>query len=53
MLDRVDVTYSIVINEEDELKETIRVRNSLNKNESVVNLKDFINDLESLEEHHH
>ena len=53
LLDRVDVTYSIVINEEDELKETIRVRNSLNKNESVVNLKDFINDLESLEEHHH
>lgn len=53
LLNRVDVTYSVVIDEDNERKETIIVRNSLNKLESEVKLKDFIKDLEQLDEHHH
>lgn len=52
LLDRVDVTYSIVLDEDNEKNNTIKIRNSLNKEESVVYLKDFIKDLESLEEYH-
>lgn len=53
LLDRVNVTYSLVIEEEDVKKKTIKVRNSLNKKQSVVLLKDFIKDLENLDEHNH
>lgn len=53
LLDRVNVTYSVVIEEDDIKKKTIKVRNSLNKKQSVVTLKDFIEDLEELDEHHH
>lgn len=53
LLERIDVTYSIVIDEEDEINSTIKVRNALIKNESTVLLKDFISDLEKLDEHHH
>ena len=53
LLDRVNVTYSLVIDEEDVKKKTVKVRNSLSKQQSCVLLKDFLKDLESLEEHHH
>jgi len=53
LIDRVDVTYTVVIEEENVNKETLRIRNSLSKKESLVKLKDFIKDLESIEEHHH
>ena len=53
LLDRVNVTYSLVIDEEDAKKKTIKVRNSLNKKQSSVLFKDFIKDLQDLEEHHH
>lgn len=53
LIDRVDVTYTLVIDDEDVSKETLKIRNGLNKKQSVVKLKDFIKDLESLEEHHH
>ena len=45
LLDRVNVTYSLVIDEDDAKNKTIKVRNSLNKRQSVVMLKDFIKDL--------
>lgn len=51
LLDRINVCYSLIIDDEDELKETIKVRNGFNKKENVVKLKDFIKDLENLEEH--
>lgn len=53
LLDRVNVTYSLVVEEEDIKKKTVKVRNSLNKKQSCVLLKDFIKDLESLDDHHH
>jgi histidyl-tRNA synthetase len=53
LLDRVDVAYTIVIEEDDISKETLKVRNSLTKERRVVKLKSFIKDLENLEEHHH
>lgn len=53
LLDRVNVTYSLVIEQEDVKKKTIKVRNSLTKEQSSVLLKDFIKDLEGLDEHHH
>ena len=53
LLDRVNVTYTIVVEEDDVKKKTIKIRNSLNKKQSVVLLKDFIRDLEELDEHHH
>lgn len=53
LLDRVNVTYSLVIEDEDVKKKTIKVRNSVNKVQSSVLLKDFIKDLENLDEHHH
>lgn len=53
LMDRVNVTYSLIIEEEDIKKKTIKVRNSLNKQQSCVLFKDFIKDLEQLDEHHH
>lgn len=53
LLDRVDVTYTIVIEEDNVNKETLKIRNSMNKRESVVKFKDFIKELEELDEHHH
>ena len=53
LIDRVDVTYTIVIEEDDINKETLKIRNSMNKKQSVVKLKDFIKDLEKLDEHNH
>jgi len=53
LLDRVNVMYSLVIEEEDVKKKTIKVRNSLNKIQRSVLLKDFIKDLQDLDEHHH
>lgn len=53
LLDRIDVMYSLVIDEEDVKKKTIKVRNSLSKQQSCVLLKDFIKDLQNLEKHHH
>ena len=53
LLDRVNVTYSLILEQEDVKKKTIKVRNSLTKEQSSVLLKDFIKDLESLDEHHH
>lgn len=53
LLDRVNVTYSIVIDEEDTKKNTVKVRNSLNKKQSTVLFNEFIKDLENLDEHHH
>lgn len=53
LLERIDVMYSLVIDEGDEVRETLKVRNSLNKKETTVKLKDFIKDLEELDEHHH
>jgi len=53
LIDRVDVTYTVVIEEDDIRKETLKIRNSLNKKQSIVKLKDFIKDLESIDEHHH
>lgn len=53
LMDRVNVTYSLIIEEEDIKKKTIKVRNSLNKQQSCVSFKDFIKDLEQLDEHHH
>ena len=53
LLDRVNVTYSLIIEEEDVKNKTIKVRNSLSKQQSTVLFKDFIKDLESIDEHHH
>ena len=53
LLDRVNVTYSLIIDKEDIKKKTIKVRNSLTKEQSSVLLKDFIKDLQDLDEHHH
>lgn len=53
LLNRVDVAYTIVIEEDDISKETLKIRNSMNKKQSVVKLKDFIKDLENINEQHH
>ena len=53
LLDRVNVTYSLILEEEDIKKKTIKIRNSLSKQQSTVLFKDFIKDLESIDEHHH
>ena len=53
LLDRVDVAYTIVIEENDISKETLKIRNSLTKEQRVVKLKSFIKDLKNIEEHHH
>ena len=53
LIDRVDVAYTVVIEEDDISKETLKIRNSVNKKESIVKLKDFIKDLEEIEEEHH
>lgn len=53
LLDRVNVTYSLIIEKTDVKNKTIKVRNSLTKEQSNVLLKDFIKDLQDLDEHHH
>ena len=53
LLNRVDVAYTIVIDEDDVDKETLKIRNSITKEQQVVKLKSFIKDLENIEEHHH
>ena len=53
LLDRVNVPYSIVIDDEDVKNKTVKVRNSLNKKQSTVSLNEFIKDLENLDENHH
>ena len=52
LIDRVDVAYTLVIEEENVNKETLQIRNSMNKKQSIVKLKDFIKDLESIDDHH-
>ena len=52
LLGRIDVCYSLIIDDEDERKETLKVRNGFSNEENVVKLKDFIKDLQNLEEEH-
>ncbi len=53
LLDRVDVIYSLIIDEEDVKKKTVKVFNGFSKEEKSVYLKDLLKGLETLDEHHH
>ena len=52
-IDRMNIPYTIIVNEEDVNKGIVNVRNSITKEEGKVYFEDFINELIEHSKHHH
>lgn len=52
-IDRINIPYTVIINEEDIINGIVTVRNAISKEEANVNFEEFIEELVEHTKHHH